>query len=229
MPMRRVLVGLVLVLALCACERVGGEAFQATRNGVVDLDDAQLVGQSFASPTQTVTGVDLLIATYDQTPDPDGVLQVDLVDLDRGDVLATSEVAGTDLADNRWVAMRFDEPVAVEGPAAVLAGWDGTSQVGLHANIPPQDRTDEELLNDPYPGGELILDGEAAPGDLAFRVTGDPGPGTVAETAWGLIRGAGSALLRQPVFGVGWAVLMAASTALMVYGRRRSRSTSTHQ
>lgn len=223
--MRRLVVGVLLVVTLCGCARVGGEPMQATRNGVVDLSGAPTVGQSFQSPTGTVAGVDLLVATYGSSPDAQGELAVALVDVESGATLAEAGVAGSDIDDNSWVPVRFDEPVQAEGvPAAFLAAWDGDGQVGLHANIPPADYTDELLLNDPYPGGELITDGEAAPGDLAFRVVGDPGPGTVVATAAGLVRGAGAALLRQPVFGVAWMVLFLGAVGLAGYGWRTSRA-----
>jgi len=221
--MRRILVILALVLVLCACERVGGEAMQATRNTVVDLTDAPVTGQSFQSPTGSVAGIDLLMATYGDAPDTAGILEVELVDLESGDMLASAAVDGAELADNAWAPVRFDRTAAVDGPAAFLVAWDGEGQVGLHANTPPADYTGEELLNDPYPGGELIVDAEAAPGDLAFRIVGAPGPGTVVATAIGLVRGAGAALARQPLFGIGWGVLFLAAMALTGYGWRAGR------
>src|SRR5690625_3528049 len=110
--MRRILVILALVLVLCACERMGGEAMQATRNTVVDLTDAPVTGQSFQSPTGSVAGVDLLVATYGETPDAAGILEVELVDLESGDMLASAAVEGSELADNAWAPVRFDGTAA---------------------------------------------------------------------------------------------------------------------
>ncbi len=251
--MRRQVPVVVLALPLVAlvvagCARVGGEAFQPTHNGVVPLEGDATAGQTFRSATGAVRGVDLLVATFGEAADADGTLTVTLTEAATGEELARAEVAGGELADNAWVAVRFGAPVPVADAAAVEAGWDGTRPIALRANVPPAEpaelgqgegeRGDSSegadqtapLLNDPYPGGELLRDGAPATGDLAFRVVGDPGPGDVIATAGGLARGLAAGLAAQPLFGVAWVLLLGGALLLALrglHGRRPPRRRGT--
>lgn len=233
MRRRALFVVLALVaLVLAGCARVGGEAFQPTHNGVVPLEGDATAGQTFRSATGAVRGVDLLVATFGEAADADGTLTVTLADAATGQELARAEVAGGELADNAWVAVRFGAAVPVGDAAAMEATWDGTRPVALRANTPPAGDHEggDRLLNDPYPGGELLRDGAPATGDLAFRVVGDPGPGDGIATAAGLARGLAAGLAAQPLFGVAWVLLLGGALLLAlrgVGGRRPPRRRGT--
>lgn len=207
----------VLLLAAVLLAGCGTEPFQPTHTDAVPLGDAAVAGQTFRPAAGEVTGVDLLVATYQERPDADGTLTVRLRASPQGAVLAETRVPGAALEDNAWVSARFGEAVAVDGQAAIEAAWDGSAPLGLRANVPPADVPAERLLNDPYPGGELTRHGEPAAGDLAFRVAGTSGP-----LAWvsRLARGAGSALLGAPVFAVAWLLLLGGAVTLAVAGSR---------
>jgi hypothetical protein len=214
---------LVALAALLAtgCARIAGEPFQPTHNAALPLSEGSSLGQTFGVPSGAVAGVDLLTATYGRVPPDDAVLAVRLLDGPGGRVLAEVEVPGTDVPDNGWVTATFPEPVPVEGTAAVEVTWDAEDPVAVRANVPGPDWTDEELLNDPYPGGELLRDGAAATGDLAFRVRGDPGPGDAVATAGRLLRGTAAGVVARPLFAVLWSALLAGCLVLAVVGFRR--------
>lgn len=221
--LRRAALPLVAAVLLAGC---GSEPFQPTHTDAVPLDGGA-VGQTFRSASQAVGGVDLLVATYREPPDAGGTLTVRLRHAPGGPVAAQADIGGAALEDNTWVAARFDEPVAVGEQAALEVAWDGDTRLGLRANLPPGEVGTDRLLNDPYPGGELTRQGQPAAGDLAFRVVGAREP-----LAWltGLARGAGSRLLRAPVFAAVWVVLLAGAIALAVAGLvrppRRARPAS---
>jgi hypothetical protein len=208
---------------LSGCGRAGGEAFQPTVNAALPLDEGRTLGQSFRPATEGVAGVDLLMATFGAVPDPDGQLAVVLRDATSGRVLARSSVPGTAIGDNTWASARFDPPAAAPAVAAIELTWDGGGRVGLWANVPPPDPGPDRLLNDPYPGGELLVDGEHAAGDLAFRVVGTRGatgvPRALAGVAAGALRGLGD----RPLFAAVWALLLAAAVVLAVAGFRHGR------
>lgn len=211
-----------LALGLAGCARAGGDAFQATVTEALRVDEG--IAQTFTPGADAVAGVDLLTATYGEAPDADGELVVTMVDRAGDEAVARAEVPGGSLRDNAWVPVRFDEPAPAPDDAALRVEWTGDSPVGVWANVPPAGiDPDERLVNDPYAGGQLRRGGEAATGDLAFRVVGEPGP---AGPAWGLARLAGGtlrSLAAAPVFTAVWAVALAAALALPVAGFRAAR------
>lgn len=210
-------------LGLAGCARVAGEPFQPTHNGAVPLEQGASLGQTFQVPSGEVTGVDVLVATFAAAAQPDATLHVELLDDPAGRTLAEARIPGGELDDNAWVAARFPEPVPVEdGVAAVNLTWDGDRPVALRANVPPPDFDGQELLNDPYPGGELLRDGTPATGDLAFRVRGNPTPGDALRSAAALVRGLLGGLAARPLFALLWSALLLASLGLAVLGLRRS-------
>jgi hypothetical protein len=217
-----------LALLLCAvalaagCARLGGEAFQTSHNGAIPLADGATLGQTFAVAGPGVAGIDLLTVTYAEQPDPQGTLTVTLRSEDGGQALATATTTGEDVEDNAWVAVTFDEPVEITGPAAFEVAWDGARPIGLRANVPPEDPEPEALRNDPYPYGELLRDGARAGGDLSFRIRGTAGARALPGTVRGLVAGAVGGLAGQPLFALFWAALLLASLALAVYGLRGS-------
>jgi hypothetical protein len=218
------LAGLALVvLALAGCARAAGDAFQATVTRALPAD-AEPVGQTFRPGAERLAGVDVLTATFGQTPDDGGELVVSLLDraggaAAPGEVVATASVPGEAVADNAWVPLRFDQPVAAPPRAAFTVEWTGDSPVGVWANVPPAETNHQaRLLNDPYGGGQLLRGGQPATGDLAFRVVGDVGPVQPLAAVGRLAAGAGRALATAPGFGLALAAAMAAAVALAISG-----------
>lgn len=220
--MRRLL-PLLLLLAVAGCARVGGEAFQPTVTDALRLGDGRAVGQTFRTAGDRIAAVDLLVATFGE-PAPSGTLAVTV--RAGADEPATAEIRvdGGALADNDWVRLRLDEALPSAGVASVEARWLGEGTIGLWANVPPVDRPEDVPLNDPYPGGELLLDGRRAPGDLAFRVAGTGGTAGAVAAAAGFLRSAGARLLDAPLFAAVWLVLVAAAGAVAARSFRRSRA-----
>jgi hypothetical protein len=213
------------MLALAGCGRIGGEAFQATHNGAVPVTGA--IGQTFRPATGAIRGVDLLTATYGRQADPGGTLTVTLTDAATGLRIGAASVGGAQIGDNRWVAVRFSPPVAAPEVAAVTVRWTGRTPIALRVNAPPPrlDRTVQDI-NDPYPGGELLVDGGRAAGDLAFRVVGTGGAADAAGQAGGMIRSAGGRLLRNELpFAVAWLGLLGVACGLACSGFVRRRRT----
>lgn len=220
--MRR-LVPLVCCLALVACSRLGGEPFQQSHNDVVALTDAAEVGQTFTVPDAVVTRVELLVATFGEVAD--GRLVVTVSDSESW--LGRGEIEGADLADNGWVGIELDPPVPVQGTALLEVARDGVAPVGVYADRPPADVTpaavadDEVLLNDPYAGGTLVLDGESQPGDLAFRVAGS---GSAVGLTGAIAGDAGRGAARTPLALAAWLAVLAALSVAAVLGLRRPRA-----
>lgn len=214
--------GLLVAFALLAvgCARAGGEAFQPTHNTAITLHGEGVLGQTFSPATEAVRRVDLLVATYG-VRGPEGELEVVLRDGRDGTVLSETLVDGDRLADNIWVPVRFDQPVPAPRTVGLEARWTGEEPIALRANIPPGEVGEDRLLNDPYPGGELLRDGERAAGDLAFRVVGAGGTGPTVGAATSMVRDAGAGLVQRPVFAVVWILLLAGCCVLAVTGLRR--------
>jgi hypothetical protein len=228
---------LLLAVVLSGCARLGGEAHQPSHSGALPLSADNPIGQTFTIAGSGLAGFDLLMATFGEPPDPSGTLTVTLRARLDAPVLATAEVTGSAIRDNSWVPVRFDEPQEIGPlagqPPAVPADaadgaarpvfevtWDGASPVGVRANVPARPIEPDVLVNDPYPWGELVLDGELAAGDLAFRVLGIDGVAALPRTVRGLAGGAARGLADRPLFAAGWALLLAGSAALAVYGFR---------
>lgn len=217
---RDLLVVLLACIVLAGCARLGGEAFQPTTSGVLPLAPDTTLGQTFRPAGDRVAGVDVLVATFAAPVDPAGTLTID-VRSSAGDVLAQTEIEAAELADNAWVQARFAEPVAPGDVLALTVGWDGDSLLGLYANTPSGrcGGDSEPLCNDPYPGGELLLDGEPAAGDLAFRVVGGTG---VLSAAAALVRTGAARLDDAVLFLVFWPLAVLGCAALAVLGFRRA-------
>lgn len=216
---RRFLALVALSVVAGGCARAGGEAFQPTHSAPVRLPDRGTVGQSFASATGEVAGVDLVTATYGAPADPDGRLRVRLLAEPAGEPLGEGVVAGDRLGDSAWVGVTFQEPVAVPARAAFSVSWTGDTPVALFANT-PRDGQVPQIANDPYRGGELLLDGQPAVGDLAFRIRGTGGAAAALDQAVEVAASAGGRLPEQPLFAVGWLVAVAGAGALAVAGFR---------
>lgn len=221
---RVALAGVALaVLGVTGCARTAGDAFQATLTDAVAAHD-QPVGQTFTPGADRIAGVDLLVATFSERPDPEGELRVSLVNHDTDGAVATAEVSADAVADGQWVSARFDEPASPPPNPAFRVAWTGDSPVGVWANVPPGDADpDERLINNPYAGGQLLRDGQPAAGDLAFRVVGDVGPVEPLRALGRLAGGAVMTLAAVPWFGLAWAALLAGALALAVAGFRAQR------
>lgn len=222
-PRRRPLAALSAVAVLAGCAGSGGEAFQSTHNGALPLEADRSVGQTFRPASDVVAGVDLLVATYGEQPDPQGRLSATLTDHADGRRLASASVPGAQLDDNAWVRLRFDAPAPAPQVAAIVVTWSGQRPVALRANTPPAELGEDRPLNDPYPGGELLRDGEPGTGDLAFRVVGAGGVRVAAATYVRLARGFLVGLLADPGFAVVWLALLVGALVLASTGFRRAR------
>lgn len=219
-PLPVLLACLGLLLALSGCARAGGEAFQPTLTQPLTLEEGRTVGQTFNPVGDAVTGVDLHVATFAATADPEGVLTVELRDADNGAVLDTAQVAGEDLADATWVRASFGTAVPVGDVVLLEASWQGDSPLALWANTPPPG-PGRELVNDPYPAGQLVIDGRPVEGDLAFRVHGAGGLAAGVGQAVEVARSTGARLAEEPVFTALWALALLGCAALAVSGWRR--------
>jgi hypothetical protein len=201
---------------------VGGEAFQETFNQPLALGASPTVGQSFRPATEAIAGVNVLLAAYGTQPDPAGTLSAVLTDGPGGPVLARVEVTGDRLGDNQWAPIRFDQPVQAPETAGLELTWDGAGTVAAWANAPLPDDPDR-FRNDPYPGGELLLDGRPAPGDLAFRVVGTGGIGALPGALAGIARQGLARLAQDRGFAAGWLALLLCSLALAAANLRQRR------
>ncbi|HUG83512.1 MAG TPA: DUF6212 domain-containing protein [Euzebya sp.] len=209
-----------LLVAIGGCVRAGGEPFQPTLTQPLTLEQGRTIGQTFNPAGRAVTAVDVHVATFAAAADPEGILTVRLHDAESGAVLDTAQVAGEDLADATWVSASFDTPVDVGEVALLEVSWAGASPLALWANVPP-DGPPTRVVNDPYAGGQLVVDGRAIDGDLAFRIHGTGGvPAGVAQTVE-VLRSAGARLAAQPVFAALWLLALIGCGILAVSGLRR--------
>lgn len=204
------------VLTLAGCQGVSSEAFQYSFNQPLRLDGDRTVGQTFRVRSGAVAGVDVLTATFDERPS--GVLLVELRDEPGGSARASAEVSADEVVDSQWASARFDDPVEVGGSATVQLQWRGEGPVAVWANAPLDDPTDDDLANDAYLGGQLLVDGEPAAGDLTFRVVGAGGVGAQLSLVADVARQGLGRLGRAPGFALGWLLLLAGSGALAVWG-----------
>lgn len=221
--MRSAVAALILgsALGLVGCQAASGEVFQYTFNQPLVLED-QTVGQTFHPATGGVAGVDVLMATFGPVADPSGELKAVLRDGIDGPVLARTSLSGADLGDNEWAPIRFASPVPAPQVAALELAWRGEGDVAVWANAPRHEIGEDDLLNDPYKGGELLRDGEPAVGDLAFRVVGTGGPADAARNMAAILRQGAGRLAGDPVFALGWLALLGGAVGLGVWGLWRS-------
>jgi hypothetical protein len=227
MRLRSSLFTCLLAVLLAGCQRVGGEAFQETFNQPLALTDDVPVGQSFRPATGAVAGVNVLLATFGTEPDQDGVLTVRLSDGIGGPLLGEAQVEGARLGDNEWAPLNFPTPVPAPDVAAIELRWDGTGEIAVWAAAPLPDDPDG-FVPDPYPGGELVLDWRAAPGDLAFRVVGTGGAGALPGALAAIARQGAGRLAQDPHFMLGWLALLAAAGWLALGGLRQRRPREQH-
>lgn len=204
------------VLALAGCQGVSSEAFQHSFNQPLRLDGDRDVGQSFRVRSGRVAGVDLLMATFGE--DPSGTLVVELQDEPGGRPLASVDLGADELGNNEWAAARFDSALEVGDEAAVALDWHGEGPVAVWANLPLDGADGEGLLNDPYQGGQRLVDGEPATGDLAFRVVGPGGAGPQLSLMADVARHGLARLVDAPLFSLAWLLLLAGAVGLAVWG-----------
>lgn len=210
---------LLIAVAIAGCARAGGEPFQGTSTVVVPLTSDDAVAQTISPATSTMAGIDLNVATFATSPDPDGQLHVTLRDATRGTELARDSLPGDTLGDGAWVSADFGG-VAVDEVVLVEVTWDGATPLALWANRPAGDASADGVVNDPYPGGQLLLHGAPADGDLAFRVRGEGGVGALVGQVVEIVRSAGNRLLEQPAFAAVWALALAGAAVLAGWGLR---------
>lgn len=222
-PMRRRGATLLVLLALglAGCQEASGEAFQYDFNQPLVLGEDVTVGQTFRPVTDAVAGVDVLTATFGQGPGG-GRLDAVLLDESGGEELARVTLAADEVGDNEWAAIRFSPPVPAPEVAAVELAWRGDGTVAVWANVPQEEPEGQDLLNDPYTGGQLLVDGERSVGDLAFRVVGTGGPADAARNLAGIARQGLAGLARDPLFVLGWLLLLGGSGVLATWGLRPS-------
>jgi len=208
-------------LGLVGCQAASGEAFQYTFNQPVPLGDGETVGQTFRPVTDAVAGVDVLTATYGGGVDAGGELRAVLRDGVGGPALARGSVPGAELGDNEWATIRFPEPARAPEVAALELDWRGDGSVAVWVNAPLEDVGEDDLLNDPYEGGELLRGGEPAVGDLAFRVVGTGGPADAARNLASIARRGAGRLGSDPLFALAWLALLGGAVWLGWRGLRR--------
>ena len=218
--MRRVVcVGIATIVLLSGgCGRVGGEPFQPSSNTPVTLEDGNSVGQILNPNGDSVSEIDVSVATFAQQADPQGVLTVTL---DGRGERRSAIVSGADIADGAWVAATFDPPAPVDDLTTMDITWEGTTPIALWSN---QDLAGTSgISNDPYAAGQIVLDGRPTTGDLAFRVTTESGLSDGLAQFVEVMRGAAARLVDQPVFTLVWTILLIGSAVLAVRGRRAQR------
>lgn len=206
---------LALMLALPGCQAASGETFQYTFNQPMTLSEEGTLGQTFQPATEVVAGVDVLMATFRGDLGAGNELQAVLRDGIGGQVLARTSVAAGDIDDNQWVPIRFSPPVPAPEVAALELSWaDGP--LGVWVNAPLEDPAEVELLNDPYEGGQLLVDGEPAVGDLTFRVVGAGGALNAARNVARITRQGVGRLADDPWFVLVWLALLTGAGVLAV-------------
>ncbi|MGI9016966.1 MAG: hypothetical protein ACR2HR_07675 [Euzebya sp.] len=199
--------------------RTGGEPFQPALNTPVSLDQGQLIGQTINPAGHRVRQLDVSVATFAAAADPEGELVVVLRDPANRDVLATTVVPGIDIEDGAWVSAGFDPPASVGDLVLAEFNWDGVTPLALWADTTLEGT--RGITNDPYPEGELVIDGRPADGDLAFRVVSGPSVTVAAGQLGGVVRSLAAGLRDQPVFAVLWLLVLAGATLTAVVGFRR--------
>lgn len=217
------LAALVLLLGLAGCARAGGEPFQPTLNSPITLEEGSVLGQTLNPAGDAVAAVEVQVATFDAPADPAGVLTVVLRDPGDGAAIDTAQVAGADLADAAWVRASFDGPVTVPDVVLAEVSWEGATPLALWANLPLSGDGSASIVNDPYPGGQLVRDGRPAEGDLAFRVVGDGGVAAGVAQVGEVIRSTGARLRDEPAFAVVWLLALVGCGVLAISGLRRQR------
>lgn len=214
--------GLVLVvlaasmLVLAGCQGASSEAFQHSFNQPLRLDGDHSIAQTFRVRSGRVAGVDVLAGTFGEQPS--GVLVVEVRDEPGGRTLGSTRLSAADVSDSEWAAARFEPPVEVGEKAMVDLEWRGEGPVAVWVNAPLDEPGGDELLNDPYLGGQLLMDGEPAAGDLAFRVVGAGGAGPQWSLVADVARQGLARLVDAPLFAVAWLLLLAGAAALAVWG-----------
>lgn len=209
---------MLLTVLVVGCGRVGGDPFQPTLNTPLRLDPGQTIGQTF-DPTGPISGFDIDVATFAQTPDPDGILRIVLTEVGDSSVRATAEVPGAALEDGAWTGVDLTTPVTIDGVALVELAWEGRTPLAVWANTTLEGTSG--ITNDPYAPGQLVVDGRGVEGDLAFRVRGPSGIGSAVSQLVEVLASTGSRMRAEPAFTVLWVLAMAGSVALAVTGLRR--------
>ncbi len=207
-----------LAVLSTGCGRVGGDPYQPALNTPLQLEAGRTIGQTF-DPAGPVSGIDVTVATFAETPDPDGILRLVLREVGDDTVRATADVAGADLEDGTWVGADLGTPVTIDGVALMELTWEGTTPLALWADTTLEGTAG--IVNDPYAPGQLVLDGRPVDGDLAFRVTGPAGFGPAVEQVAEVARSTAARLRDEPLFTVLWGLAAVGSAVLAVTGLRR--------
>lgn len=218
----RACVAVALVAGLAGCGRAGGQPFQPALNTPVQVNGDTVIGQTLNPPGDTITGLDLSIATFGASADPDGELTVTLRPVTASGPAVQARVDGSDISDGAWVTATFDPAAPGDGVVLAEMTWEGSTPLALWADVPLEDT--EGIVNDPYPPGQLVIDGQPTQGDLAFRVRADGGLTAAARQLRQTLTTAGLRLLDQPVFFAIWLLGVIAMAWLAVTGFRPRRS-----
>ncbi len=213
---------LALVAGLTGCGRAGGQPFQPALNTPVQITADTVIGQTLNPPSDTIVGLDLSIATFGAPADPDGELTVTLRPVTASGPAVQARVDGSDISDGAWVSATFDPAAPSDGVVLAEMTWEGATPLALWADVPLQDT--EGIVNDPYPPGQLVIDGQPTQGDLAFRVRADGGLTAVVRQIRQTVTTTGVRLLAQPVFSAVWLLGVVAAAWLALTGFRPRRS-----
>lgn len=126
---------------------------------------AHVLGQTlFLETGAVVRGVEVLLATYGR-PSASSDVWLKWFDMD-GQVLAETQVAGTAIQDNMWVAFHFFEPLTL--PPGRYRFELGMADPYTEGRVTAWAWT----ASDRFPNGARTVDGKETAGDLAFRVIG---------------------------------------------------------
>lgn len=216
----------VLTVMLSGCGRAGGQPFQPALNTPLRLDSAIAIGQTLNPPRDTIARLDLSLATFGEPADPEGQLTVTLRPVEGSATATTTQIGGSQITDGTWAAARFEPPVVIDGVALAEVTWTGSTPLAVWADVPLEATVG--ITNDPYPAGQLVIDGRPAAGDLAFRVTGGGGVRAAVDQVGQVLRTAGARLLAQPVFTALWLVAVLGVAWLALAGFKSSRA-ATHE
>lgn len=169
------LAGLTLIM-LTGYQAITSRRYEYANGITGELLPGHSVGQTFVARYANLSGVEVLIGTYQQG---EGPARASLVlhlkeDAQSGRDLATVRLpAGTNLAQNSWYLFSFppvansqdrtfyvdlESPDGAPGRALTIFSWRPISQ------------------GDPYRDGTAYLDGKPAPGDLTFGLRYAPSP-----------------------------------------------------
>lgn len=209
---RRVVGGIVLLLALvslsgCSLDRIAAQQEDAT--GLWDeLLRGESFGQTFVSAHDNLYRVDLSTATYARVNSAPVIFHLQRSPGATTDIL-TLTLPGAAIQNERPTSFTFPPLSDSRGQSYYfyISSPDATAgdAITVYAHA-----------GDLYPGGTAYRNGQAAPGDLAFTAFSRE-----TFTAAGILRDFGERIVQDPFFFAGYGLLLVAvGLAAFLFGRR---------